>query len=132
MGVVVQTTLERSVLREVVGVFIGRCEELRLVDTICEATSERQGAAADLAAEADVMVVIGGRSSANTRHLVDVCAARCAETHHVELPDELEGAWFDSAELVGVTAGASTPADQIEAVTERIRELCGERTDCPA
>ncbi|MBR3313603.1 MAG: 4-hydroxy-3-methylbut-2-enyl diphosphate reductase [Atopobiaceae bacterium] len=132
VGVVVQTTLERSVLREVVGALIGRCEELRLVDTICGATSERQGAAADLAAEADVMVVIGGRSSANTRHLVDVCAARCSETYHVELPDELEGAWFDSAELVGVTAGASTPADQIEAVTERIRELCGERTDCPA
>ena len=127
VGVVVQTTLERPLLREVVSALIGRCEELRLYDTICEATTERQGAAAELAAEADVMVVIGGRSSANTRHLVDVCATRCGATFHVETPEELHGAWFAEAETVGVTAGASTPSAQIDVVTKRIRELCDAR-----
>ena len=124
-GVVAQTTLERSVLREVVAELVGRCEELRVQDTICEATSERQAAAAELAARSDVMVVVGGRSSANTRHLADVCRARCAATHHVETAQELEAAWFARACVVGITAGASTPADQIEDVRTRVKELAG-------
>lgn len=123
IGVVAQTTLERRVLREVVSGLIGRCEELRVVDTICEATSERQQAAAELASKADVMLVIGGRGSANTRHLADVCSGRCARTHHVEDASEIEQVWLADAELVGITAGASTPADQIEAVCARVCDL---------
>ena len=125
VGVVAQTTLERAVLRGVVAELVGRCDELRLVDTICEATSERQQAAAELAARADVMVVVGGRGSANTRHLADVCRARCEATHHIEGADELEAAWLGGADVIGVTAGASTPADQIEEVVTRIQSLVG-------
>ncbi len=121
VGVVAQTTLERAKLRDVVAALVGRCEELRVFDTICAATSERQEAAAALARKADVMVVLGGRNSANTRHLAEICSARCARTHHVEDEGELEPGWFEGADLVGVTAGASTPATQIESACRRIR-----------
>lgn len=124
VGVVVQTTMTRARLREVVDALIGHAEEIRLVNTICEATSARQKAAAELAAEADVMVVIGGRNSANTGRLAEICSSRCHRTHHVEGADELEAAWFAGAVLVGITAGASTPQDQIDAVSARIRALC--------
>ena len=124
IGVVAQTTLERDVLRSVAARLIGRCSELHVIDTICEATSERQRAAADLASRVDVMIVVGGRMSANTRHLADVCSAHCEGTHHVERVDELMPSWFEGVHRVGVTAGASTPADQIQGVTTRIAELC--------
>ena len=124
VGLVAQTTLERSVLRSVVGELVGRCEELLVIDTICSATRERQEAAADLASRVDVMVVVGGRSSANTRHLADVCRAQCGRTYHVELADELDGSWFEGVKAVGITAGASTPATQIKEVRAQVEALC--------
>lgn len=123
VGVVVQTTLAQQTLRDVVAALVGRCEELRVIDTICDATSKRQEAAAELAEQADVMVVIGGRNSANTTHLVQICAAHCEATHHIESADELDPAWLDGADLVGITAGASTPASHIDAVRQRIEAL---------
>lgn len=123
IGVVVQTTLSREVLREVVAALIGRCEELRIVDTICEATSERQQAAVELAQTVDVMVVVGGRGSANTRHLHDLCKEVLDATYHVESAEELESVWFEGAQRVGVTAGASTPASHIDSVCKIIRQL---------
>lgn len=72
------------------------------------------------------MVVIGGRISANTTRLAEISAARCPRTHHVEGADELLPEWFEGADVIGITAGASTPASQIEAVRERIAELVGE------
>lgn len=123
VGVVVQTTMTSKRLREIIDALIGRSEELRLINTICEATTSRQKAAAALAGEADVMVVIGGRNSANTGRLSEICRSRCLHTYHIESQDELQGQWFSDADLVGVTAGASTPVDQITAVCERIRNL---------
>ena len=76
--------------------------------------------------QADVMVVIGGRNSANTTRLAEISAARCPRTHHVEGADELRPTWFEGAAVIGITAGASTPASQIEAVRTRIAELVGE------
>lgn len=123
VGLVVQTTLAKKTLQDVVAALVGRCDELRLLDTICDATEKRQNAAAELAGEADMMVVVGGRNSANTTHLAQICAEHCARTHHIELPEELEAAWFADAELVGITAGASTPASHIDAVRDRIQQL---------
>ena len=80
---------------------------------------------ADLAARADAMVVVGGKYSGNTRRLAEVCAARCPHSHHIETPDELDPAWFEHAQLIGVTAGASTPADQVDQVVARISALTG-------
>ena len=126
IGVVVQTTARRALLAEVVGALLGVAEEVRVINTICEATAGHQAAADELAREADVMVVIGGRISANTTRLAEISAARCPRTHHVEGADELLPEWFEGADVIGITAGASTPASQIEAVRERIAELVGE------
>ncbi|QOY59839.1 4-hydroxy-3-methylbut-2-enyl diphosphate reductase [Thermophilibacter immobilis] len=125
VGVVVQTTARQALLAEVVGALVGRAEEVRVINTICEATSGHQEATDELAREADVMVVIGGRISANTTRLAEISAARCPRTHHVEGADELEASWFEGAQTIGITAGASTPASQIEAVRERVEELVG-------
>lgn len=126
VGVVAQTTQSLPRLDEVVCALLARVEEVCVVNTICQATSERQAAAADLAAQADVMIVIGGRNSANTGRLAGICSERCVGTHHIESLEELEGTWFEGAELVGVTAGASTPTSQIDEVVAAIRELCAE------
>lgn len=123
VGVVVQTTQAKARLDEVISALTARVPEVCVVNTICEATSERQQAARELAAGSDVMVVIGGRNSANTTRLAEICASACGRTHHIETPGELEGLWFEGAEAIGVTAGASTPMAQIDALVSAIRGL---------
>ena len=120
IGVVVQTTQSRSNLEHVVSALLGRAEEVRVVNTICDATSGHQGACAELAARADVMIVIGGRISANTKRLAEIAAELCPRTHHIEGADELDPSWLVGAGLIGITAGASTPASQIDAVRRTI------------
>ena len=120
IGVVVQTTQSRSNLEHVVSALLGRAEEVRVVNTICDATSGHQGACAELAARADVMSVIGGRISANTKRLTEIAAELCPRTYHIEGADELDPSWLDGAGLIGITAGASTPASQIDAVRSAI------------
>ncbi len=127
-GLVVQTTQSESNLRTVVDALVGRVDELRLFDTICEATSTRQAAAADLAERSDVMIVIGGRNSANTTRLAEICAARCPKTHHIETADEIEAAWLADARHIGITAGASTPQTFIKDVRAAIARLVGEQS----
>lgn len=120
IGVVVQTTQSRSNLEHVFSALLGRAEEVRVVNTICDATSGHQGACAELAARADVMIVIGGRISANTKRLTEIAAELCPRTYHIEGADELDPSWLDGAGLIGITAGASTPASQIDAVRSAI------------
>ena len=123
VGVVVQTTMARATLRAIVSELVGRVDELRLIDTVCEATSGHQGACARLAATVDVMVVVGGKNSANTTHLAEISRAHCPLTHHIEEAGELEASWFEDAGRIGITAGASTPASQIEAVRSAIEAI---------
>lgn len=120
IGVVVQTTQSRSNLQHVVSALLDRAEEVRVVNTICDATSGHQGACAELAARADVMIVIGGRISANTKRLAEIAAELCPRTYHIEGADELDPSWLVGAGLIGITAGASTPASQIDAVCRAI------------
>lgn len=120
VGVVVQTTQTDERLAAVVSALLPRTREVRVVNTICKATHERQESAAELAARADVMVVIGGRNSGNTRRLAQICVAACPRTYHIESADEIDPSWFVDAELVGVTAGASTPERHIREVIDRI------------
>ena len=103
--------------------WLDHINELRVINTLCGVTANQQTAARELAQEVDVMLVIGGRNSANTRHLVEVCQQEGAETHHIETAAEMEAHWFDGRERVGVTAGASTPDSAVEAVVRRIQEL---------
>lgn len=125
VGVVVQTTQTEEALQAIVDALLPRVETLTVRNTICTATRERQEAAAELALRADVMIVVGGRNSGNTRRLTRICEARCPRTHHIEDASELEADWFQAAALVGVTAGASTPAAHIERTVDAISELTG-------
>ncbi|WP_281702323.1 4-hydroxy-3-methylbut-2-enyl diphosphate reductase [Cryptobacterium curtum] len=123
VGIVVQTTQRREKLDAIIDVLKSRGIKAEIRDTICSATSTRQEAAAELASQVDVMVVIGGHNSSNTTRLFEICRARSPQAFHIESPDELQSADFKGAQRVGVTAGASTPEDQIESVIERLRSF---------
>lgn len=123
VGVVVQTTQTAANLSAVVAALAPLVSELRVVNTICAATSERQRAAASLASEADIMIVVGGKNSGNTRRLAQICHAACPKTRHIEDAAELDRSWFDGARLIGITAGASTPQAHIERVVSAIERM---------
>lgn len=123
IGVVAQTTQRRENLQAVVAALEARGLSPQVRDTICSATRQRQEAAAALAADVDAMVVIGGRNSSNTTRLAEVCAALCRRTFHIESADELNPSAFVGCSRIGVTAGASTPESQIQAVEQALREL---------
>jgi 4-hydroxy-3-methylbut-2-enyl diphosphate reductase len=97
--------------------------ELRVINTLCNATTSQQAATEELAREVDLMVVVGGRESANTRHLAEVAREAGVETYHVESADEIERDWLAGREKVGVAAGASTPDAVIDEVVERLYAL---------
>lgn len=123
VGVVVQTTQNRRVLDDVLEALSDRGCEVELKDTICAATSERQDAAAELAATVDAMVVIGGHNSSNTTRLYEICKAICPKTYHIETIDELDIDALRGCGVVGVTAGASTPEGQIATVEAYLEGL---------
>lgn len=123
VGVVVQTTQTPGALADVVAELSKRTMDLRVINTICSATQERQDSAAELARRVDAMIVVGGKNSGNTRRLSEICTAACPKTHHIEDASEIEAAWFDGVSHIGVTAGASTPASHIERALVRMRSL---------
>ena len=123
IGVVVQTTQSHERLAELVAHLAPRVRELLVHNTICSATEQRQAAAITMATAVDAVVVVGGRNSANTRRLAELCRDRQPRTYHVESAAELDPVWFRGAQIVGVTAGASTPPDQIDDVVRTIEEI---------
>ena len=120
VGIVVQTTQSQALLESIVAQVVAQVDELHVANTICSATSERQQAAASLAKRCDCMIVIGGKNSANTTRLAEICERLCKHTHHIEAVEELDAAWFSHVEHIGVTAGASTPTSQITDVVNKI------------
>lgn len=123
VGVVVQTTQTPANLAAIVSALALRTMDLRVVNTICSATQERQDSAAELASRADVMIIIGGKNSGNTRRLAEICMDRCPRTHHIEDSFEIQRTWFEGVALVGITAGASTPGAHIDAALACINRL---------
>lgn len=97
--------------------------EVKFVDTVCRPTKDRQWAAVELAQQSDVVVVVGGAHSNNTRQLVATCTRYCARVHHVEQAADLCPDWFHHGDAVGLTAGTSTPDDVIGAVERRLAEM---------
>jgi 4-hydroxy-3-methylbut-2-en-1-yl diphosphate reductase len=112
----------KGFVREVIDRFLEHGCEVHAHNTVCLPTAKRQPAAVDLAKEVDVMVVVGGYESANTRHLRDIASEFCP-AYHIERPEQLEEAWFTNATTVGVTAGASTPDYVIKEVVDALEEL---------
>jgi 4-hydroxy-3-methylbut-2-en-1-yl diphosphate reductase len=124
-GVAAQTTQPIDRVRHLAGLIRERFprSEVRFIDTVCQPTKQRQHAAAELAQHCEVVVVIGGAHSNNTRELVETCRRGCARVHHVQTAADLHPEWFEGAEKVGLTAGTSTPAGTIDEVERRILEL---------
>ena len=123
VAVIAQTTLIGSEFERVVGILALRHKEVRAVNTICSDTDERQDDARSLAQDVDAVVVVGGKNSANTRHLAEICRAIQPRTWHVETEAELDPAWFQGCRVVGLSAGASTPDWVIEGVATWLRAL---------
>jgi len=123
IGVISQTTQSVDRFAKIVGELSKHCKDLKVYNTICDATKNRQDAASSLAKVSDVMIVIGGRNSANTRKLYDICKRYCNKTYHIETAKEIDNSWFIDAKNVGITAGASTPSYIIERVFNYIKGL---------
>jgi 4-hydroxy-3-methylbut-2-enyl diphosphate reductase len=127
IGIAAQTTQSVEKVRHIVALIRRRFpqSDVRFMDTVCKPTKQRQSAAVEMAQQADVVIVVGGRSSNNTRELVKTCARYCARVHHVQTDADVRADWFDAAEVVGLTAGTSTPDEVIDRVEARIR-LCAD------
>jgi (E)-4-hydroxy-3-methyl-but-2-enyl pyrophosphate reductase len=109
--------------RDLVGEMVSRGVEIRVINTICKPTKDRQHAVRELAQDVDVVIAIGGEASANTRKLVQAAKEEGTRAHQVERPSDLRSDWFEDAGRVGVTAGASTPDSVIDEVEARIRSF---------
>ena len=127
-----QTTCIRALWESCVKFLKKQCTNLKINDTICNATQKRQSEAAEIASSADVMVVVGDRKSANTRHLTEICKENCTRVYQIEDADELSPDMFHGCTVAGLTAGASTPAGIIKEVyatmTEEIKTIEGNET----
>ncbi len=117
-----QTTFSRNKFQDIVEILGKKLYDISVVDTICNATGERQKEAEDLSRTADAMIVIGGKKSSNTQKLYEICKQNCLNTYYIQTPDDLDPASFGSFHVVGITAGASTPEKIIEEVQTRMAE----------
>lgn len=121
IATIAQTTKKKEKYLELVNYLILRHKEVRVFNTICDATFENQDAAREISKKADVMIVIGGKSSSNTKQLHSICLENCSDSYLIENELEVEKAWFKNKEFCGVTAGASTPDWVIQKVLETIK-----------
>ncbi len=119
--VVSQTTFNKNKFQETIEIFKNVGYNINIVNTICNATDERQTEAEEIASRADVMIVIGGTHSSNSRKLYEICANKCTNTYFIQTLDDLHLEIPRSAKLIGITAGASTPKNIIEEVQKHVR-----------
>ncbi len=124
-GIVVQTTQPLDALRKLMGKVIGRSKEMKVYNTICNSTALRLKETEEMAGKVEAMIVAGGKNSANTTQLANLCASIPIKTYHIETADELRREWFEGIGRVGITAGASTPDWIIKDVRERIKDIGG-------
>ncbi len=123
LGVVSQTTQTIEDFSEIVSALVKKTPELVVFNTICGATVRRQRETYDLACTSDLMLVVGGYNSANTRRLAEICKRSGTETHHIETADEIKPSWLKGKNKIGVTAGASTPKWIIRKMVARLQDL---------
>ena len=118
---VAQTTFNYNKFKELVEIFQKKGYNVSVVNTICNATEERQTEAKEIAALVDVMIVIGGKHSSNTRKLYEICSKECENTYFIQTLDDLHLELPKAVRLIGITAGASTPNNIIEEVQNYVR-----------
>jgi len=131
LGIVTQTTQQRDKVEALVEKVraLDYVDEVSFVNTICQPTHDRQVAVHELADQVDLMIVIGGYNSSNTKKLVHVCGEKGIEAHHIESFDQLHKNWFVNKQHVGITAGTSTPENVINEVHTKILEIAEEAED---
>jgi 4-hydroxy-3-methylbut-2-enyl diphosphate reductase len=124
LGIISQTTQTQSAfikfVRQLMGAVGPKTEEIRVINTLCKVVQGQQEAAEKLARQSQLMLVIGGSNSANTRHLVEICSP-LVETRSLETADEVRTSWLPGKNHIGITAGASTPDEAVEALVARLR-----------
>jgi 4-hydroxy-3-methylbut-2-enyl diphosphate reductase len=125
IGIAAQTTQPIEKVRHLVALIRRHFpqSDVRFIDTVCRPTKERQEAAVELARRCDLVIVVGGANSNNTRELVSTCSRHCSHVHHIQTDADLRPEWFVTAETVGITAGTSSPDEIIDRVEGHIREL---------
>ena len=119
--IVSQTTFNYKKFKDLVEKIQKKGYDITVLNTICNATQERQVEAKRISASVDGMLVIGGKHSSNTQKLYEICKKECNNTHFIQTTDDLDPAWFGSSDRVGITAGASTPNNIIEEVQTDVR-----------
>jgi len=127
ISIVSQTTFNYNKFKDLVEILCKKRYDnnvlniLNILNTICNATEERQREAKNIAGEVDTMLVVGGRHSSNTQKLFEICKKECGNTYYIQTPVDLDSEMFQCSSYVGITAGASTPNKIIEEVQEHVR-----------
>ncbi|MBI5025438.1 MAG: 4-hydroxy-3-methylbut-2-enyl diphosphate reductase [Nitrospirae bacterium] len=123
VGIIVQTTQPLDALKRIVCHLLGSVREIKVYNTICDSTALRLEETKELAKAVDLMLVIGGKNSANTTQLARLCRELGVKIYHIETAEELDNGWFDGVEKVGITGGASTPQWIIDDVIKKLKEI---------
>jgi 4-hydroxy-3-methylbut-2-en-1-yl diphosphate reductase len=123
VATVAQTTRKIEEYQKIVGRLMQSHKEVRVFNTICNATFDNQDAVRDLAQRADVMIIIGGKNSSNTKQLHSIAKEYCSESYHIESKEDLQREWFEAKALCGISAGASTPDWIIDEVIAEITRI---------
>ena len=123
VGIIAQTTIPKKTLDEMVDACQARFQEVKVHDTICDATKVRQEEAAEVAAQVECMIIIGGENSSNTKKLTHICKTLQPKSYQIEHEREIDFSWFEGIQTLGITAGASTPVPVIHRVKQYIEDV---------
>jgi len=123
IAVVSQTTRKFSEFMQIIQALISDSKEVRVFNTICNATGENQEAADELSKEVDIMLIVGGKNSSNTKQLFEICKTNCESSFLVESANDIDELWFDGKVFCGISAGASTPDWVISEVIDRVSKF---------
>jgi 4-hydroxy-3-methylbut-2-enyl diphosphate reductase len=125
VGIVVQTTQPLDALKELIARTIGKVSDLKVYNTICNSTAQRLGETEKMARKVDLMIVVGGKNSANTTQLTRLCESLGVKTYHIETASEIKKSWIKGSKKIGITAGASTPEWIIEETENKLKDIGG-------
>jgi len=123
IGVVIQTTQTTDRVKAITSVLFDKCKELLICNTICDTTKNRQESTKKLSKKVDVMIVAGGKNSANTTHLADISLNENKSTYHIERYNEIQPEWFKHSDKIGISGGASTPEKDIIDIKKTIEGI---------